>query len=261
MNSRHITLTAIYVLALCTTLRTTTSLAQVNIEAVRGDANRRGVSGRVETSFTGSTGNSQGIVSSGSGRLQLKYNPHLAFIHATGSYTRLNRTTSAERGLVHVRYNYRIIPRVWGEAFTQIEHDAFRRLTYRELVGIGPRFQIIAADHMDLFAGTSYMAGWEKLAATSTIPSDSVTLYHRWNNYLALSASITDRLETGTTIYFQPRFDKPSDWLLLFESFLEVGITGVISTKISATLRHNSTPPEDVKTTDLAITNAFSVKF
>ena len=237
------------------------AFAQVNTEAMRGDADRQGWSGRVEARFTGSTGNSEGIVAGGSGRVQFLREAHLGFVHAAGSYTRLNQTTSVERSLVHGRYNYELAPWVWAEAFVQLEHDAFRRLTNRELLGIGPRFRVVDRKDIDVFVGTSYLAEWENLDRAHADSGDSLAFAHRWNNYVKVSAQGTERLELGATVYLQPRFDKLSDFRLLAESFLEVGITDVVSVKLSATLRHDSEPPVQVKTTDFALTNAFVAKF
>ena len=240
---------------------TTSSLAQVNTEAVRSDAHREGLSGRVEARFTGSTGNSEGVVAGGSARLQVLRKANLAFVHAAGSYSRLNQTTSVERGMVHARHNYEMARWLWSELFAQLEHDAFRRLTHRELLGVGMRFLVIETKDVDLFYGTSYFAEWEKLGRVHVDPEQQATFAHRWNNYIALSASLSNRLEVGAMVYFQPRFDVLSDWRLLQESFLEVGITDVVSTKVSVTMRHDSDPPAGVKTTDFALTNAFVAKF
>lgn len=257
MKARFLTATAL----ILSTGFPSLAQAQVNTESVRGDASREGLSGRIEATFTGSTGNSEGIVAGGGGRLQYSHDPHLAFIQAKGNYSRLNNTTSVERALVHARYNYEVVSRIWGELFAQIEHDAFRRLANRELLGAGPRFQVVRTTTFDLFFGTSYMAEWENLNLTADETHRDFRLAHRWNNYLVPSASLSDRLEVGSTIYFQPRFDKLSDWRLLAESFMEVGITDVISARISSTVRHDSNPPNDVKKTDFSFTNALVAKF
>jgi putative salt-induced outer membrane protein YdiY len=247
--------------ALLPVTSTASALAQVNVEAVRGDATRPGLSGRVEASVTGSTGNSEGIVAGGSGRVQLRRNDHLAFVHATGGYARLNQTTSAERALVHTRYNYELEPWLWGELFGQLEHDAFRRLTNREILGAGPRLRVLETEAVDLYYGTSYMAEWENLDLVDTDPDDSLSFAHRWNHYLTVSASLADHLEAGSTVYLQPRIDRFSDYRLLHEVFLEVGITDVVSTKVSTWMRHDSDPPDEVKRTDFTITNAFVAEF
>lgn len=234
---------------------------QVNVEAVREDADRQGFSGRVEASVTGSTGNTEGIVAGGSGRIQLRSGPHLGFVYGSGSYTRLNQTTSIARALTHTRYNYEIEAWLWGEAFGQLENDAFRRLTNRELLGVGPRFRLLDTDEFDVFYGSSYMAEWENLNLVDTDTRDSLTLSHRWSNYVTLSLSLAEGLDAGSTTYVQPRFDRFSDHRVLNETFLEAGITDVVSVKVSTRMRHDSDPPQDVKRTDFTITNAFVGKF
>jgi len=237
------------------------SLSQVNVEVVRGDANRQGISGRVEANVTGNTGNTEGVIAGGSGRLQYRRRKHLVFFHAAGGYTRLNHSTSVERFLFHARYNYEIAPWVWLEAFGQVEHDAFRRLTNRELLGAGWRFRLVETEAIDLFYGTSYMSESENVNLADSDPHQSLTLAHRWNHYLTFSASLSQRLDTGFTAYVQPRFDQFSDYRILHESFFEVGISDVVSTRLSTWMRYDSDPPQDVKKADFRITNAFVAKF
>lgn len=235
--------------------------AQVNVEAVRGDADRQGVSGRVEASVTGLAGNTEGIIAGGSGRIQLRSGRHLTFLYGTGNYTRLNQTTSIAKAMAHLRYNYELDTWVWSEAYGQVENDKFRRLTNRELVGAGPRFRLFNTKQLDAFFGTSYMAEWENLNLVADDAASASTLSHRWSNYLTMSLSLGDRLSAGTTTYFQPRFDRFSDYRLLNETYFEVGITEVISTKVSTWMRYDSAPPDEVKPSDFLITNAFVAKF
>jgi len=235
--------------------------AQVNVEAVRGDTDRQGVSGRVEASVTGLTGNTEGIIAGGSGRIQLRESRHFTFLYGSGNYTRLNQTTSIAKAMAHLRYNYEIDAWLWSELYGQVENDRFRRLTNRELLGAGPRFRLFESKQIGLFYGTSYMAEWENLNLATGDTASTSTLSHRWSNYLTMSLSLGDRLSAGTTTYFQPRFDRFSDYRLLNETYLEAGITDVISTKVSTWMRYDSAPPDDVKPSDFLITNAFVAKF
>lgn len=238
-----------------------TAGAQVNVEAVRGDAERYGVSGQVEASVTGRTGNTEGIIAGGSGRIQLHAGRHMSFLYGSGNYTRLNQKTSIAKAMAHLRYNYELRSWLWAEAFGQVEHDKFRRLTNRELIGAGPRLQVFETESLDVFYGTSYMAEWENVNLADGDTADALTLHHRWSHYLSLSISLTDAFTAGSTTYVQPRFDRFEDYRILNENYVEAGITDVISTKVSTWMRHDSEPPDDVKRTDFLITNAFVAKF
>lgn len=143
---------AAWTVALC--LVSFGAAGQVNVEAVRGDADREGFSGRAEATVTGRTGNTEGIIAGGSGRIQLRTGRHLTFLFGSGNYTRLNHNTSIAKAMGHLRYNYEIETWLWGEAYGQVEHDKFRRLTNRELLGAGPRFRLLKNETLDLFYGT-----------------------------------------------------------------------------------------------------------
>ena len=238
-----------------------TARAQVNAEAVRGDAEREGFSGRLEANVTGRTGNTEGIIAGGSGRIQLLAGRHLSFLYGSGNYTRLNHKTSLAKAMGHLRYNYELRSWLWAEAFGQVEHDKFRRLTNRELIGAGPRFRVFETQAADLFYGTSYMAEWENMNLADGDTDETLTLHHRWSHYVSLSLSLTDTFTAGITAYVQPRFDRFEDFRILNENFVEAGITEMISTKVSTWMRHDSEPPDDVKRTDFLITNAFVAKF
>ncbi|MFW5741269.1 MAG: DUF481 domain-containing protein [Myxococcota bacterium] len=235
--------------------------AQVNVEAVRGDAERGGVSGRVEASVTGRTGNTEGIIAGSSGRIQYRAGRHLTFLYGTGNYTRLNQETSIAKAMAHLRYNYGFRDWIWGELFGQVEHDRFRRLTNRELIGAGPRALVFGTGDVELYYGTAYMAEWENVNLAEGDTGDALTLYHRWSHYLTLSVSLAEALSAGSTTYVQPRFDRFEDYRILNENYVEAGITDVISTKVSTWMRFDSEAPNEVEPADFLITNAFVAKF
>lgn len=235
--------------------------AQVNTESVRDAGDREGLSGRVEASVTGSTGNTVGMLASGSGRIQLRAGRHLTFLYATGDYTRLNHETLIARSMSHARYNYELVARMWAEAFTQVENDRFRRITDRELLGLGPRVQWIDAPAFQLFTGSAYMAEWEVIRSSGDSPGIGRTLSHRWSNYLTFAIDLDERLSAGSTTYAQPRFDAFNDVRILNETFFEASVTDRVSVKVSTRVQHDSEPPEGVESTDAQIRNAFVLEF
>ena len=139
------------------------AVAQVNVETLRTSEPKQGLGGLLEGNFTGRTGNTEGMTLGAAGRVDWLMRRHLWFLYATAEYSRINHETNVSKSLAHLRYNYRLWPRLWAEVFTQIEHDRFRRLTDRELIGTGPR--VLAIDHapLQVLFGTAYMLEREKL--------------------------------------------------------------------------------------------------
>ena len=235
--------------------------AQVNVEPMRAKLKDNGLGGSVDARFAGRTGNSEGIAAGGEALLGGKSEPHFGFISANGDYSRLDRTTQLSRYFAHARYNYTLATRWWWELFGQVEHDRFRRLTFRKLAGTGPRFAALNNETFSLYLGTAYMLEAETLDVQAGSGDDDSTLAHRSSNYVSLLAQPDERVTLVSTTYFQPRFDEPSDYRFLSVSSAQFAITKVLSAAITFTLRFDSDPPAGVKRTDAELNNSLGVRF
>ncbi len=235
--------------------------AQVNVEPMRAKLKDNGLGGSVDARFAGRTGNSEGLTAGGDALLGGRSEPHFAFISANGDYSRLDGSVQLARYFAHARYNYTLASRWWWELFGQIEHDRFRRLTFRKLVGSGPRFGVLTDKSLSVYLGTAYMLEAETLDVQTGSGDDDSTLAHRSSNYLALLAQPDDRVTLVSTTYFQPRFDEPSDYRFFSVSAAQFAITKLLTASVTFTLRFDSEPPTGVKRTDAEINNALGVRF
>jgi hypothetical protein len=113
--------------------------AQVSVEAFRERIPDDGVAAAIEGRLTGDTGNTRGISAGASTFFGGRSDPHLGFLALSGNYHRFSDEVEAENYFGHLRYNYELFPPMWWEAFAQVEHDRFKRLQLRQLVGTGPR--------------------------------------------------------------------------------------------------------------------------
>lgn len=234
---------------------------QVNVEPLRKKVREEGFSGSVEASATGRLGNVEGLVAGGMGQLGFADKTHLAFVHARGDYNRLNDRTQIARSFVHARYNLTLAPRLFGEAFAQLQTDAFLLLRHRELYGLGPRVGVVEEKWLSVFAGVAGMLEYERVNVPEGAPDASETTFVRASGYLAATITTDDRVTFSIMAYYQPRVIHPSDYRTTLETSLEVAIRKSFSVRIYGSIRHDSAPVSSVLKTDLEIRNALAWTF
>jgi hypothetical protein len=234
--------------------------AQVNVEPLRRQIKEDGLGARISASMKASGGNTEQLVMGGGLLTGGRTGRHFAYLNLVGDYGRARGQTIAAQAFGHLRYNLELLPWLWGEAFGQLEADQFRRVLRRELVGIGPRVGH-DGDQLGLFLGTSYMPERTHLDRRDTADSGQVRLRHRWNNYAALTVVADERVLFVAGVYYQPRFDEFSDYHLLVEPAVVFKVTEVLNARIEGRMRHESRPPEEIKSTDYSIRNSVEATF
>jgi hypothetical protein len=245
-------------LALGVALLAAPAAAQVNVETLRSSLAEEGVGGRAKVSVTTNSGNTRGISLGGSLLFGVSSGRHLGYLSASGVYTRLGGSVDAANSFVHARYNYRLVERVWAEVFAQAEADRFRRLTLRQVSGIGPRVAVVQAESMALFVGALHLVEYNRLQA------GEVPVRPDWVHRLGSYASFVGTYEAAhatltTTLYYQPRYADPDDWRMLWVSALEFSINELLTAGLSATLRHESPVADGLKKRDLTFVNTLGL--
>jgi hypothetical protein len=235
--------------------------AQVNIERLRSDLKDAPATATLEGSFTGRTGNVESVVFGGAGTGAAKYERNRFFASTSLDYARFAHKTTVSKSFVHIRYNYELLEWLYAEAFVQQQQDKFQRLLLRELAGAGPRFVVVDEDDMTLALGTAAMLEYERIAVAAGAADEPETLVARSSSYVSATWKPDSRVRALGTIYLQPRFDDLSDVRVLFETSLVTDVTKRLGVKVIATVRYDSLPPTEVKTTDLEVKNALVLKF
>lgn len=234
--------------------------AQVNVEPLRKEVTARGFSAHVGATLSGSAGNTDGVTAGSNLLLGVAGGPHLAYLSASGDYSRVNQTTLVAKSFAHLRYNYQLAHPLWAEVFTQIETDRFRRIKDRELLGTGPRFGIVQSDQVGLFYGTAAMLEHTVLNA-DIAGSDTRQTVVRWSNYVALGYEPDDRVQLTETTYVQPRFDRFRDYHLLSVLSLGFKVANHLGTSILGSVRYESIVPDGVRRADMEIKDSVELRF
>lgn len=237
----------------------------VNVQSLIGEI-KEGVSGGVDASADWRTGNVALLILSGAGTLRYKHDKDLVFAIVKGDYGKLigdgvPDTKFMKKTFEHVRYRRAFHPRVTGEAFVQNEADEFRRLLLRALVGVGPRFTIVAEPSVFVAAGVAYMFEYEKIREDMELDAGATQSNHRLSSYAVVSIGPNDKIKVGDTVYFQPRVDDPGDFRLLNELSLLSKISTHVAIKTAFVLAYDTSPPDKIKKLDTTLQTGISLSF
>ncbi len=231
--------------------------AQVNVEPVRNRLNGTGRTLDVKANLTGKTGNTEQLAFGAAALLGLRDERNLFYISSTADYSRLNHETNVASAFAHARYNRKFLEWLWGELFAQMESDRFRRVALRTLLGAGPRFILTETPELAVYYGASYML--EVTERTTAVTADRrEQIAHRFNNYATLNVHPHPRIGLSETVYYQPRFDRWSDYWLLSVFSARFEVTQTLSTQIDFTAHRESSVPPGVKRTDTTVVSSLA---
>lgn len=241
--------------------------AQVNAEAIRSELAKDTVLATLDANILTRFGNTQGTIFGGGASGAIVKRRHLAFARVQGDYVTNFGVTAVSRAFAHVRYNYTLTEQLAMEAYGQLQSDQFRRLGLRQVAGLGPRFEVVHQNDLEVFAATSFMLENELLLAYDD-PDTGVRiaprredLYYRSSSYVGINYVIDAKSQITAVAYLQPRFDRPEDFRVLYEGVAVLGITKLLAVKLSVTFRYDNEPPAATESSDLEVKNTLSLRF
>ncbi len=253
--------------AVCPLMLPGLASAQVNAEAIRNQLAKDSMMAALDANLVTRAGNTVGTTVGGGVSGAIVKRRHLAFGRVQADYARNFDETTVSRAFAHARYSYTLTEQLAVEGYGQIQSDKFRRLGLREVAGIGPRFEIVHTNDIEIFAASSFMIENELLLAYDD-PDTGVRIdkrhddvYYRSSNYAGVNYVIDEKSQISAVVYMQPRFDRPGDFRVLHEGAAILGITKMLAVKLSVTYRYDSEPPVAVKSSDLEVKNSLSLRF
>lgn len=159
-------------------------------------------------------------------------------------------------GTLHFRYNYKLLNHLTFEAFTQGQFNKLLNVNFRWLLGAGPRFKVIGHKNFRVYFASLYMYEYEEL--------ETPLLFHR-NHRLSSYISITWKNKTGTiltnTVYYQPRFDRISDFRIYNQFDLSLRISKKLSFTTSYKYFFDSNPAENIINATHNLSNGITFRF
>jgi len=226
--------------------------AQVNTETLRLGEPREGLHGDLKGDLALKRGNTDFFQLGASGRTFYQVGVHTPLLFVRGEVGTQDDERFAENGFVHARWTAMWwYPRAGSELFGQVQYDAFIDLKFRALIGAGPRFMVIDEDWVELFLGTGTMLEHEVLTIPADDPHPRQTLHHRSTSYLSLKVALAQTLALTNVAYYQPRWDRVSDFRVLEELALQADANDYLALVTSLVFRYDSEPPSTVVRYDL----------
>lgn len=143
---------------------TAASRAQVNTEKMRA-FDVEGFATTLSGDIAIESGNADLFEIGLGGRVDYRRGRHYTFITGNLRYGEEGDATFRDQSFAHWRYNYRIVPGLVGEAFTQVQQNGFKLLQLRFLLGSGVRLRYVGTETIKLFQGTTLMYEHENLNA------------------------------------------------------------------------------------------------
>lgn len=113
----------------------------------------------------------------------------------------------SNKGMVHLRYNYKLNSVLTAEAFTQAQFNKVLNLNFRGLTGAGLRAKVLGFDNFRLYTGAAYMFEYEEPVAPNPHEYN-----HRLSSYLSFTIKVNSGFSLINTLYYQPLLSGFSDY-------------------------------------------------
>ncbi len=162
------------------------------------------------------------------------------------------------RGIQHLRYNYKFHPRITWEAFVQTQYDPVSNISFRGLAGTGPRFKILPSEKHRFYLGTLLMYEYEK---TEEFDERVTQSDFRGSMYASVNFYPSNQVSIISTTYYQPRIDAFNDYRISNETSLVFTIFKDLGFKSTFSLLFDSFPAAGIPETQYEWTNGLAYSF
>jgi len=180
---------------------------------------------------------------------------HQLLFTAAGDYGEAFGQVNTQDLFAHIRYRWAFLesaPLV-AFGFAQTQHDAFKSLDLRNLIGAGLEYRLWRAEWTEAWVGSAVMGEHERL---STDNQDGY--FVRNSSFVLLAVQLDDALVLGSSTYLQPLLTDLADWRLLEELSLSGKFGEHFGWKGAFTLSHDRQPPTGVEPTDLSVSSGLT---
>lgn len=229
--------------------------AFMNIESIRQNA-KEGNSGALGLKLNGSSGNSDRVLSEFSTLNLWRNELNEYLVAAKYRYGESQHVKDAHDANLHLRYTHYFDEAPALESFIQTEFDEFRKLSRRDLVGLGARTLLERQDQNAFYLGTGLF--YERQYFTENIP-DEQTL--RANLYLSYVRALTESISANVIAYYQPSVQSLADTRAQLDTSLEIALGQKLGLSIEYDLVYDSRPAPDVKKLDSKYLVGLAYKF
>ena len=178
------------------------------------------------------------------------------FVNDIG-FERIDNEDFINKGVQHLRYNYKLNQRISSEFFLQNQYNALYKIDFRELAGAGIRVKLTKSEKYKMYFGVLLMYEYEKTK------SDYI-LYHKdWrnSNYLSFSFYFNKNIALISTTYFQPLINQLADYRIAHQSALKFKIAKNLAYKMSVNYTYDRYPVLGIPQEEYHISNGIVYSF
>lgn len=189
--------------------------------------------------------------------MQYKMNRHLVLFKNEIEFQKIESDNFENKGVQHLRYNYKLYPRIVWEIFTQAQYNKVSKITFRGLLGTGPRFKLTKLENYKLYLGTSIMYEHEELSDGIT----PIARVYRGSAYFSFSLYPTETLSISSTTYYQPKLKDFSNFRVASETSMAIRLYKNFSFKTTYTFTFDASPAIGIPNSQYALTSGFIYSF
>ena len=237
------------------------TMAIVNMDGLHFDNKEDKFSADIDLTISGSSGNSTTSKAALNTQLNWIDESSINLVILGYQYGESNNVRSVNKSFIHYRYIYKLNNSVGWELFGQLETNEFTRLSYRGLLGSGIRYSVANSEKHRAFLGAGGFYSKEEIEFTPGLTDDGVEEITRANFYFLSKYKITPVISFSNVIYYQPRFNRLSDYRALLETKLDIKIHKDLSFRLSLDVEHDSEPSQTIKSTDISYMTGLVFKF
>lgn len=230
----------------------------LNVENLRRVTDTSGWSGNVSLSVQLIKNKNRIFNLSNRIRAQYKQDKSLWLFINDWSFKEANSTKLVSKSTQHLRYNYKLKPRVTYEAFLQSQSDEISDIVFRGLIGTGLRFKVSKSDAFRFYIGSLVMFEHENSKVTTG------NQYHndwRASAYFSFNIRPKENISIVSTTYYQPRLDMFSDFRVSSETSIALNIVKNLAFKTTFSYNFDEFPVPGIPKEQYRLTNGIIYSF
>lgn len=210
----------------------------LNVESLRKVTDTSGFTGSASMDFSLKKDANEYFGLQTNIHVQYKMNKHLVLLKNDLEFQKVEGNKFANKGISHLRYNYKLFPKIRWEAFVQAQYNKVSKVNFRGLLGTGPRFKLSESENYNVYLGTLIMYEQEELEDDITPIQRDI----RGSGYLSFSLYPTSNITVVSTTYYQPKLAHFSDFRISSQTSLLIKMFEDFSFKSSYTYIYDQFP-------------------
>lgn len=229
----------------------------LNVESLRKVTDTSGFSGSASLDFSLKKDLNEYFGFRTNMHVQYKMNKHLVLIKNDLEFQRIEGNKFANSGISHLRYNYKIFPRITWEVFIQAQYNKVSKINFRGLLGTGPRFKLSDSERFNFYVGTLVMYEQEELDDDLTPIERDI----RGSAYFSFSLYPRQNISVISTTYYQPQLSEFKDYRISSQTSLLIKMFENLSFKTTYTYIYDEFPAEGIPKSQYSFTSGIAYTF